>query len=76
MRLHHGFLCKIDCCGVGVVARIVYFDYVSVGKMYFVNNRRYCCYEVEVILSLEAFLYDFKVQKPQETAPEAEAEGT
>ena len=40
----------------------------------FINDRRRGSDEVKVIFAFEAFLHDFHVQHPQETATEAEAE--
>ena len=42
--------------------------------MNFTNNARNGCDKVEIILTVEPFLNNFEVQKPQKAASEAKAE--
>ena len=65
----------VDESGSRQARRIVHIQYVTLHRVNFVRYVRHGGDDVHVELAEEALLYDFKVQKAQEAAPEAAAQG-
>ena len=74
MRLYHGLLGVLNRRGVRVITGVVDFDHGFVRQMDFVNDARNGGHQIQIVFAFQAFLDNFKVQKPQKSAAEAEAQ--
>ena len=74
VRVYHRLLRLRDERRVGIIRRIVDEHNAAVRLRDAVDNARRSRDEIEIIFALEPLLDDLHVQKPQETAAEAEAQ--
>ena len=74
-RLDDGLFHVVDRVDRRHVRRVRALDHLAAGEVYVIDNGRRRADEVEVELALEPFLDHFVVQKAEEAASKAEAQG-
>ena len=75
MRIHHRFFRRRDSTRVREIGGVIDILCLAVGHCDLIYNRWCCCDEVKVVFSFQSFLNNFHMEKSQESAAEAEAQG-
>ena len=73
LRTDDRFFHVLNLRRIRQITRIRQFDHFSVCFKYLIYNARCCRDQIQVVFSLQSFLNDLQMQKPQETTAESKS---